>query len=168
MTSLKRVWARQPSQLSHSGSFLLLWPVINLQFVALGTIVGFLRITSLPASQVKTKVPHPKTGCLTQHIYFQTSPSRFAMADKIREKNQYALLKQKYPGIGNADTTRDEFLTTTYNDTIASLAHHKHINYYNLIVTNKHPNLMKQEMIKKIKLDATTSNGKRHDAIAKR
>ncbi|CAD1810826.1 Splicing factor 3B subunit 10 (SF3b10) family protein [Candida parapsilosis] len=90
------------------------------------------------------------------------------MADKIREKNQYALLKQKYPGIGNADTTRDEFLTTTYNDTIASLAHHKHINYYNSIVTNKHPNLMKQEMIKKIKSDATTSNGKRHDAIAKR
>ena len=82
------------------------------------------------------------------------------MADKIREKNQYALLKQKYQGIGNADTTREEFQTTVYNDTVASLAHHKHLNYYNLIVVNKHPSLMKQEMIKKIKLESPKSTRK--------
>ncbi|KAG5421240.1 hypothetical protein I9W82_000330 [Candida metapsilosis] len=82
------------------------------------------------------------------------------MADKIREKNQYALLKQKYQGIGNADTTRDEFQTTIYNDTVASLAHHKHLNYYNSIVVNKHPSLMKQEMIKKIKSESPKSTRK--------
>ena len=82
------------------------------------------------------------------------------MADKIREKNQYALLKQKYQGIGNADTTRDEFQTTIYNDTVASLAHHKHLNYYNLIVVNKHPSLMKQDLIKKIKLESPKSTRK--------
>lgn len=89
------------------------------------------------------------------------------MADKVREKNQYAFLKQKYSGIGNADTSREEFLTTVYNDTVASLAHHKHLNYYNLVVTNKHPNFIKQEMIKKIK-PKPASNGKHNDVITKR
>ncbi|KAI5968674.1 hypothetical protein CANMA_002110 [Candida margitis] len=82
------------------------------------------------------------------------------MADKIREKNQYALLKQKYPGIGNADTTRHEFQTTIYNDTVASIAHHKHLNYYNSTVVNKHPNLMKQEMLKKIKPETSLREDK--------
>ncbi|CAK9436177.1 uncharacterized protein LODBEIA_P07350 [Lodderomyces beijingensis] len=73
------------------------------------------------------------------------------MADKIREKNQYALLKSKYQGIGNADTTRLDFQTTVYNDTIASLAHHDHLLLYNSIAKNQHPALLKQELIKRMK-----------------
>ncbi|CAI5757265.1 unnamed protein product [Candida verbasci] len=73
------------------------------------------------------------------------------MADKIRERNQYNLLKSKYNGIGNSDTTRQEFQTTIYNDSIASLAHHNHLLVYNSIITNKHPLLLKQELIKKLK-----------------
>ncbi|KAI5955582.1 hypothetical protein KGF57_003715 [Candida theae] len=88
------------------------------------------------------------------------------MADKIRERNQYALLKQKYSGIGNADTHRDEFLATIYNDTIASIAHHKHLNYYNSIVVNKHPSLVKQEMIKKIKPAPSSGGRKQDDEVA--
>ncbi|KAI3407121.2 hypothetical protein KGF56_000022 [Candida oxycetoniae] len=75
------------------------------------------------------------------------------MADKIREKHQYAFLKSKYEGIGNSNTSNDEFQTTVYNDTIASLAHHKHILLYNSIILNQHPEILRQDMIRRIKLD---------------
>ncbi|KAL6451070.1 hypothetical protein SBY92_001321 [Candida maltosa Xu316] len=73
------------------------------------------------------------------------------MADKIKEKNQYHLLKSKYPGIGDADTTGKEFLTTIHNDTIASLAHHHHVLLYNSVVTNEHPHQLRQKFIHKLK-----------------
>ncbi|RLV93440.1 hypothetical protein JA1_002465 [Spathaspora sp. JA1] len=73
------------------------------------------------------------------------------MADKIREKNQYNLLKSKYASIGNPDTTdTTEFLTNIHKDTISSLAHHSQLLLYNSIVLNQHPYLLKQELIKKI------------------
>ncbi|EDK42177.1 predicted protein [Lodderomyces elongisporus NRRL YB-4239] len=73
------------------------------------------------------------------------------MADKIREKHQYALLKSKYDGIGNSDTTSKEFQTTIYNDTFASLAHHKHLLLHNAVIRNEHPELVRQEYLKKLK-----------------
>ncbi|RCK63207.1 hypothetical protein Cantr_09809 [Candida viswanathii] len=72
------------------------------------------------------------------------------MADKIKEKNQYHLLKSKYSGVGDADTTSQEFLTTIHNDTISSLAHHQHLLLYNSIVTNEHPHQLKQQFIRKL------------------
>lgn len=73
------------------------------------------------------------------------------MADKIKEKNQYHLLKSKYPGVGDPDTTREEFLTTIHNDTVGALAHHHHLLLYNSLITNEHLYQLKQKFIRKLK-----------------
>ena len=67
------------------------------------------------------------------------------MADKIKEKNQYHLLKSKYPGVGDPD------LTTIHNDTVGALAHHHHLLLYNSLITNEHPYQLKQKFIRKLK-----------------
>lgn len=73
------------------------------------------------------------------------------MADKVREKNQYNLLKSKYISIGNPDTTdAKEFLSNIHKDTISSLAHHHQLLLYNSLVLNENPTLLKQKLIKKM------------------
>lgn len=74
------------------------------------------------------------------------------MADKVRETQQYLQQKAKYIGIGNADTTRDEFATQIHRDTLASLAMHKDILMYNSVATNNNPELYRQSLIKKMAL----------------
>lgn len=72
------------------------------------------------------------------------------MADKVKDINQYNLLKSKYIGLGNADTTRDEFLANVNRDTYSSLAQHDSILYYNSVILNEPMGLLRQKMIKKM------------------
>lgn len=78
------------------------------------------------------------------------------MADKVKETNQYYHLKSKYIGVGNADTTREGFLTNIRKDTYASLAHHKPLLLYNSIALGEDQETVRQDMIKKMAGD----NGK--------
>lgn len=72
------------------------------------------------------------------------------MADKVREYKQYVHLKSKYVGIGNADTTREEFLATIHRDTYASMAHHQSMLQYTAVALGRHPHLLRQDFIKKM------------------
>ncbi|KAK6463742.1 splicing factor 3B subunit 5/RDS3 complex subunit 10 [Scheffersomyces coipomensis] len=72
------------------------------------------------------------------------------MADKIREQNDYNRLKAKYIGLGNADTSRQEFLTNIHRDTLASLSHNHQLLLYNSIILNQNPELLRQSLIKKM------------------
>ncbi|KAK6455557.1 splicing factor 3B subunit 5/RDS3 complex subunit 10 [Scheffersomyces xylosifermentans] len=72
------------------------------------------------------------------------------MADKIKETNEYNQLKSKYVGLGNPDTSRAEFMTNVHRDTLASLSHHSNVLLYNSVVLNEHPELVRQELIKKM------------------
>lgn len=76
------------------------------------------------------------------------------MADKVKEHNQYIRLKAKYIGLGNPDTTREEFLDNVRKDTYASLGHHQALLLYNSIATGTNREVFRQEMIKKM-LDST-------------
>ncbi|CCD25620.1 U2 snRNP complex subunit YSF3 NDAI_0F03020 [Naumovozyma dairenensis CBS 421] len=46
------------------------------------------------------------------------------MSDKQREQQQYRTLKQKYVGLGDENTTKDEWLTNVQRDTYNSLQGH--------------------------------------------
>lgn len=72
------------------------------------------------------------------------------MADKVKDINQYNQLKSKYIGLGNADITREEFMTNVNRDTYSSLAQHDNILYYNSVIMNEPMELMRQRMIKKM------------------
>ncbi|KAK6197561.1 splicing factor 3B subunit 5/RDS3 complex subunit 10 [Scheffersomyces amazonensis] len=72
------------------------------------------------------------------------------MADKVKEQNDYNRLKAKYIGLGNADTSRTEFLTNVHRDTLASLSHHQHLVLYNSVILNENPELYRQSLIKKM------------------
>lgn len=72
------------------------------------------------------------------------------MADKVRESHQFLRQKETYAGIGNADTTREEFITNIHRDTLASLAMHENLVTYNAVATNVHPSIVRQELIKRM------------------
>ncbi|CUM68033.1 uncharacterized protein PRCAT00005748001 [Priceomyces carsonii] len=72
------------------------------------------------------------------------------MADKVKEFNQYNLLKSKYLGLGNPDSDRRDFLSTMHRDTYASLAQHDSLLLYNSVALNENPELLRQKLIKKI------------------
>lgn len=72
------------------------------------------------------------------------------MADKVRENKEYLRNKAKYIGIGNADTTRDEFITNVHRDTLASIAQHDSLLQYNAVATNEHKHFVRQDLIKKM------------------
>lgn len=72
------------------------------------------------------------------------------MADKVRDNHQYLRQKEIYAGVGNPDTTREEFITNIHRDTLASLAMHENLLMYNAVATNTHPSLLRQELIKKM------------------
>lgn len=72
------------------------------------------------------------------------------MADKVRENNEYLRNKEKYIGVGNADTTRDEFFTNVHRDTLASIAQHDSLLQYNAVAMNEPKLFVKQSLIKKM------------------
>lgn len=72
------------------------------------------------------------------------------MADKVRDSHQYVYQKAKYIGLGNADTSREEFLTNVHRDTLASLAMHESLVAYQATATNTHRELVRQQLIKKM------------------
>lgn len=71
------------------------------------------------------------------------------MADKIRDHNQYVFQKTKYEGLGNADTSREQFSATAQTDTLAAIALHESLLMYNSTATGTHPMLVRQALIKK-------------------
>lgn len=74
----------------------------------------------------------------------------FIMADKVRESHQFAYQKAKYIGLGNPETTREEFITNIHRDTLATLAMHEGLLAYNSVATNTHRELVRQALIKKM------------------
>lgn len=72
------------------------------------------------------------------------------MADKVREHNRYVRLKGKYIGVGNADTSREEFFSNIHRDTYASLSHHDPLLTYNALALGMNKELLRQEFIKKM------------------
>lgn len=82
------------------------------------------------------------------------------MADKVKDINQYNQLKSKYIGLGNADITREEFMTNVNRDIYSSLAQHDNILYYNSVIMNEPMELMRQNMIKKM-ADPIQNNAKK-------
>ncbi|EDO16255.1 hypothetical protein Kpol_505p32 [Vanderwaltozyma polyspora DSM 70294] len=46
------------------------------------------------------------------------------MSDKVRQQQLYQVLKQKYVGLGNEKTTKEEWLTNVNRDTYNSLQGH--------------------------------------------
>lgn len=72
------------------------------------------------------------------------------MADKVRETHEYLRNKEKYIGIGNADTSRDDFFTNVHRDTLASITQHDSLLTYNAVALNKHKLFVKQDLIKQM------------------
>lgn len=60
----------------------------------------------------------------------------FDMADKVRDINQYNLLKSKYGGLGNVDTTGEQFISNMKRDSYGSFIQHKNLLLYNSIILN--------------------------------
>lgn len=72
------------------------------------------------------------------------------MSDKVREFNQFNLLKSKYLGLGNQDTTRDQFLTRYKKDSLCAIVQHKPLLNYNSIARDQHPELSRVDLLKKM------------------
>ncbi|SGZ48582.1 CIC11C00000004407 [Sungouiella intermedia] len=72
------------------------------------------------------------------------------MADKVRDTHQFLYQKAKYIGLGDADTTREQFITNVQRDTLASVAMHDSLLTYNAVATNTHRELLRQQTIKKM------------------
>ncbi|CAK7892512.1 RDS3 complex subunit 10 [[Candida] anglica] len=72
------------------------------------------------------------------------------MADKVRDSHQFNQQKAKYIGLGDPETTRNEFITNIHRDTYASLAQHDDLLLYNSLVTNESTETLRLKMIKKM------------------
>lgn len=72
------------------------------------------------------------------------------MSDKVRENIQYNYLKSKYIGLGDPDTTREEFFTNIHRDSYASLAQHEGLLLYNSLALNEPTETLRQRMLKKM------------------
>lgn len=71
-------------------------------------------------------------------------------SDKTREKQMYNALKSKYVGLGDADTTRKEFIGNIRRDTYASLIGHDSILGHLSVGLNKPKQIVRQELIDKM------------------
>lgn len=72
------------------------------------------------------------------------------MSDKVREQNLYSFYKAKYKGIGNENTTKEEFVKSYEKDVLNSVVQHNHLLTYNAIAKNKNPKLYKVELLHKM------------------
>ncbi|CAH2446333.1 U2 snRNP SF3b subcomplex component [Komagataella phaffii CBS 7435] len=72
------------------------------------------------------------------------------MADKLKEQQVFDQLKSKHLGLGNADTTRKEWLDNIAKDTYATLVQHNPMLEYLSIGLNKPQAITKFEMIEKM------------------
>lgn len=72
------------------------------------------------------------------------------MADKVRDTHQYFYQKAKYIGLGDGDTSREQFLTNVHRDTLAAVAMHDSLLTYNSVATNTHREMLRQQIIKKM------------------
>lgn len=97
----------------------------------------------------------PDSGCSlfeglarVQYGCYSSLFSSIFMADKVRDTHQYLTQKARYIGLGDADTSREAFLTNVHRDTLASVAMHDSILTYNSVATNTHREVLRQQMIK--------------------
>lgn len=72
------------------------------------------------------------------------------MADKVKDARLYAANKGRYIGLGDPDTSRDEFVTNIHRDTYASIAQHKALLTYTSVAMNRSPEAVRQQMVKKM------------------
>ncbi|ODV98445.1 hypothetical protein PACTADRAFT_922 [Pachysolen tannophilus NRRL Y-2460] len=68
----------------------------------------------------------------------------------IREQQLYENLKTKYIGLGNTDTTREEWMDNVYRDTYANMVMHNPELHHLSIVLNKPQLLTRMSMIEKM------------------
>ncbi|GMM32788.1 hypothetical protein DASC09_001130 [Saccharomycopsis crataegensis] len=72
------------------------------------------------------------------------------MADKLRDKQQYELMKSKHIGIGDPDTSKAEWITNVKRDTYSSMAAHHGLAEYYSIGVNEPMQLSKMKFIDKM------------------
>lgn len=72
------------------------------------------------------------------------------MADKVKDARLYAANKARYIGLGDADTSREEFMANIHRDTYASLGQHDSLLTYTAVAMNRSPEVVRQQMIKKM------------------
>ncbi|RLV87061.1 hypothetical protein JA9_001134 [Meyerozyma sp. JA9] len=63
------------------------------------------------------------------------------MADKVKDARLYAANKARYIGLGDADTPREEFVANVHRDTLLT---------YTAVAMNRSPEVVRQQMIKKM------------------
>ncbi|GMG20562.1 unnamed protein product [Ambrosiozyma monospora] len=72
------------------------------------------------------------------------------MSDKLRDRQLYEQMKSKHVGVGNADTTREEFISNMKRDTYATLISHSSLLDHLSVSLNKPKRLLHSEMIDKM------------------
>lgn len=71
-------------------------------------------------------------------------------SENTREKLIYNTLKNKYVGLGDADTTREEFISNIKRDTYSSLVGHDSLLTHLSVSTGKPKALLRNELINKM------------------
>ncbi|ODQ80047.1 hypothetical protein BABINDRAFT_161689 [Babjeviella inositovora NRRL Y-12698] len=72
------------------------------------------------------------------------------MADKVREQRQYDHLKARHIGLGNADTTKLEWMSNVHRDTYASFAGNAALCLYYSVAMNESLSLTRTRFIEKM------------------
>ncbi|ODV59833.1 U2 snRNP complex subunit YSF3 [Ascoidea rubescens DSM 1968] len=72
------------------------------------------------------------------------------MSDKLRDQQLFDHLKSRYIGVGDADTTQDEWISNIKRDTYSSFASHPNLLYYYSISTNQPKALTQFHFINKM------------------
>lgn len=99
------------------------------------------RFSSFSSPRLLARIPYRQSANSTFTLF---------MADKVRDTHQYLHQKAKYLGLGDADTSREQFLTNVLRDTLAAVAMHDSLLSYNSLATNTHRELLRQQTIKKM------------------
>lgn len=81
------------------------------------------------------------------------------MADKVREQKVYESLKNKYIGLGDSDTTKEEWLANVTRDRYSNMVTHKQSLYHLGVALNKPTALVRDELIQKMS-DPVKQQGK--------
>jgi splicing factor 3B subunit 5 len=80
---------------------------------------------------------------VTQGIYH-------IMADKLKEQQVYTQLKSKHIGLGDADTTKHEFMTNVFRDSYSSVVGHPALLEYVSLSHEVPRQLLKHQLIEKM------------------
>ncbi|CDK25318.1 unnamed protein product [Kuraishia capsulata CBS 1993] len=84
------------------------------------------------------------------YFYFKLYTNIHFQADKIHEQQEFEHLKSKHIGLGNSDTSRDEWIRNIHRDTYSSLAGHSPSVDYISTALNKPKVQVKADLIEKM------------------